>query len=111
MIFIPCIIFNNYWALLSVMLFLMSLTFPVLCNAHHVGEDSYELFSDNTSAEIGGMLSWMLLGIFITVGYGIPFELWRSGLMNVIGMSLTMVGGTIILAAIFVFFKLIGVNH
>lgn len=110
MIFIPCIVFDNYWALLSVLTFLLSLTFPVLCNAYQIGgssnyADAY-LFADSSSAELGGMLSWLLLGVFVTVGYGIPFELWRSKLMNLAGMILTMSGGTIILASIFLFFSI-----
>jgi hypothetical protein len=110
MIFIPSIIFNNYWSLLSILLFLVSFIFPILCNAFRFdsaqSSDSY-LFSDGHEAELGGMISWFVMGIFITMGYSIPFELWRTKLMNPIGMGMTMGGGTIILASILLFSQVV----
>jgi hypothetical protein len=53
------------------------------------------------------MLSWLFLGVFVTVGYSIPFEFWRSGKMNAVGMGLTMGGGTVILAAVLIFSQVV----
>jgi hypothetical protein len=105
MIFIPSVIFNNYWALLSILVFSTSLLFPVLCGAlkfKRENLDSY-LFDEPSDQDLGAMLAWFLWGVFISIGYAIPFELWRTNLMNAIGMGTTMGGGTVILISILVF--------
>ncbi len=49
------------------------------------------------------MIAWLTVGIMITVGYSIPFELFRQSSMPLVEMLLTMGGGTIILASILLF--------
>ncbi len=49
------------------------------------------------------MIAWLTVGIMITVGYSIPFELFRQASMPLVEMLLTMGGGTIILASILLF--------
>lgn len=107
MIIIPSVIYNNYWALLSILVFSVSLIFPIMCNACSIGAGPANVFGDEGNGELGPMLSWLLLGVFVTIGYSIPFELWRSGLVNVIGMGLTMGGGTVILAAVLIFSQVV----
>jgi len=109
MIIIPSVIYDNYWALLTILVFTVSLVFPISCNACVVGGDTTtDPFMDSSSdVELGPMLSWLLLGIFVTIGYSIPFELWRGGKMNPVGMGLTMGGGTVILVAVLIFSQII----
>lgn len=66
-----------------------------MCNAM-----SFESDHSFSEPETGGLLAWLLLGVFVTIGYSIPFELWRGGILNPVGMGLTMGGGTIILLAV-----------
>ena len=90
LIMIPCIIFSNYWPLMSILVFALSLVFPLLCRA----------FEEYDEIKPGPLLAWLYLGIFIVLGYSIPFELWRGGSINPILMGLTMGGGTLILISI-----------
>lgn len=105
MIVIPAVIFNNYWPLLSILVFCISLVFPFLCGAFEIGA-SNSWGGDEGTQELGPMLSWVILGVFVTIGYAVPFELWRSDSVNAIGMGLTMGGGTVIMVAILVFTQL-----
>lgn len=106
MIIIPSVIFNNYYALLSILVFSISLIFPIAANACTIGNSSSH-WDDSGGGETGPMLSWLLLGVFVTIGYSIPFELWRSAKMNAVGMGLTMGGGTVILAAVLIFSQVV----
>ena len=105
-IFIPCAINNNWYSLTSIFLFCFSILFPLLCNAFNfTSPNSSEawLFDDNSSAQLGGTLAWMLFGTLLTIGFGIPFLLWRNKIMNVINMACTMSGGAIIIIALGIF--------
>lgn len=106
MIIIPSVIFNNYYALLSILVFSISLIFPISAKACTFGNVESH-WMDDSSGETGPMLSWFLLGVFVTIGYSIPFELWRAAKMNAVGMGLTMGGGTVILAAVLIFSQIL----
>lgn len=111
MIFIPSIIVHNYWPFLSIFIFAVSFLFPALCNAMNVTTESSAsdawLFDNGTDAELGGTVSWLATGICLVVGYGIPFELWRTNSMNTMQMWMTFGGGTVIIVAISLFAILI----
>lgn len=98
LIVIPSIIFNNYWPFMSVLVFALSLVFPFLCNGFDFENDSW-----STPNETAGTLGWLFFGIMVTIGYSIPFELWRASSMSPIAMGLAMGGGTVILGAVFFF--------
>lgn len=105
-IFIPCIINNNWYSLLSIFLFSFSIIFPFLCNAFNftsVNATEAWLFDDNNSAELGGTLAWFLFGCFLCIGFGIPFLLWRNNAMNIVNMACTMSGGAVIILSLGVF--------
>jgi hypothetical protein len=103
MIIIPCIIVGNWWPLLSIFVFASSFIFPVMCNACSMQKEHDYLFDDSGQSELGGTLAWLLAGIFITVGYAIPFELWRTKTMLLVEFLLTGGGGTVILVALLLF--------
>jgi Vacuolar protein sorting 55 len=103
MIVIPSIIIHNYWSLLSIFIFGTSLIFPVLCNACNLSDQAHYMFDSVEQAELGGSLSWLICGILITVGYAVPFELWRVGDMPLVEFLLTAGGGTVMIVAILLF--------
>mgnify|MGYP000900726393 FL=1 len=113
MIFTNCSIYGNWWPLLSILVFLVGLVPPILCNAYQFGFDKTDsiLFDNTSDAELGGILSWLLTGCFITIGYSIPVELFRTNLLPWIPMWLTVGGGSIILIAIALFRQLLVSNH
>jgi hypothetical protein len=105
-IIIPCIVANNFYALLSILVFSFSLLFPFLCNAfsfESMAQSDAWLFEDNEQAEFGKSLAWLFMGTLISIGFSIPFLLWRSHQMVVWNMATTMGGGTLILLAIALF--------
>jgi hypothetical protein len=111
MIFIPAIIVHNYWPFLSIFIFAVSLIFPALCNAMNITSESSAsdawLFDSGNDAELGGTLSWLATGVCLVIGYGIPFELWRTNSMNTMQMWMTFGGGSVIMASISLFAILI----
>lgn len=109
MIFTNCSIYGNWWPLLSILVFLTGLVPPILCNAYQFGFSRMDsvLFDNTSEAELGGILSWLLTGCFVTIGYAIPVELFRTSLLPWIPMWLTIGGGSIILIAIALFRQLI----
>jgi hypothetical protein len=46
-----------------------------------------------------GMISWIFFGLFVTIGYAIPVELYRAGHLHATGVYLSISGSTIILIA------------
>lgn len=97
MIIIPCAIIGNWWPLLSIFFFVVSLIFPILCGQKN--EYSY----DDHNSELGGMLAWIMAGIVLTVGFSIPFELFRLNNMKLVEFLLTLGGGLVILTAVVCF--------
>lgn len=69
------------------------------------------LFDTQDSAQMGGILSWLLFGVCLTIGYGIPIELWRVKTLSLVPMFLTLGGGTVILIAILIFVKVIEIKQ
>ena len=102
MIIIPCAIIGNWWPLLSILFFVISLVFPILTGACQFGAREDFLY-DNDSGELGGSLAWLITGIVITVGFSIPFELYRLGSMALLEFLLTLGGGLTILTSILCF--------
>jgi hypothetical protein len=109
MIIIPSIIIHNYLSMISICIFSLCLIFPFLCNACSISNttDAY-LFDNSAQAELGGTLAWLLSGILVTIGYAVPFELWRVGRMPLVEFLLTAGGGTVIMVAILTFQFTIG---
>ena len=114
-IFIPSIVVNNWYSLLSILLFAGSFIFPFMCNAlsfNTMNQTDAWLFDDERDAEMGKTLAWTLMGMSITMGYGIPFLLWRNKDMNVVSMSTIMAGGTVmIIAFAILYFVVIPKKH
>jgi len=113
-IIIPNIINSNWYSLFTITMFAFSIIFPLMCNALNVSgnySQSDILFMDdddnNDGADKGKTLSWCLTGITVTVGYAIPFLLWRNKEMPILNMALAMGGGSIILVAIAIFVKFV----
>jgi len=102
---ISCIQFNNWWPLLTILINLMAITFPTLCGGCSFYDD--DLFAEQDGQITLASLSWMFLGIFIVIGYAVPVELYRSHSISQTGVFLTLAGGTIILAAVLLFVRLI----
>lgn len=102
-IFIPCIITGNWSSLASIFLFIGSFIFPLMCNAYSFQQDGI-LFDDEEGAYTGQSLSWLFVGIFVTIGYAIPFLLWRSKSLVLWYMICTMIGGTVVMIGSGVFF-------
>ena len=101
-IFIPSIVVNNYYSLLSILLFSGCFIFPFLCNALSFNTASASdawLFENEQDQEMGKSLAWVIMGACVAMGYGIPFLLWRNKEMNVTSMITIMVGGTVMLVA------------
>lgn len=105
MIIIPCILVSNWYPLLSIFVFATSFIFPIMTNTCTTSssDDSGYLYDDPSQHELGAMVAWLTVGILITIGYSIPFELFRVSSMPLVEMLLTMGGGTIILASILLF--------
>lgn len=65
--------------------------------------DAGFLYDDQGQQELGAMVAWLTVGVLITIGYSIPFELFRTNSMPLVEMLLTMGGGTVILTSILLF--------
>lgn len=103
MIIIPCAIIGNWWPLLSILFFCISLIFPIMCGACQFGSKEPDFLYDNDFTELGGTLAWLLTGIVITIGFAIPFELFRLGSMALLEFLMTCGGATVILGAVLIF--------
>ncbi len=88
---------------MSIFVFATSFIFPILCNACAVSSDSSFLFDSGDAHELGSSLAWLMTGILVTIGYSIPFEMFRVTLMPLVEFLLTCGGGTVILVSIIVF--------
>jgi hypothetical protein len=62
---------------------------------------------DDASNDTGAVLAWVLVGFFVIVGYAIPIELLRGGIIPEQGVYFALGGGTIVLLAILVFVRLV----
>ena len=103
MIIIPCAIIGNWWPLLSILFFAVSLIFPMICGACQFGKQEDFFLDDSNDNELGGTLAWLLTGIVITIGFSIPFEMFRLNTMSLLEFLLTLGGGIVILIAVLCF--------
>jgi hypothetical protein len=116
-IFVPNALLSNWYSLLTVLMFAFSFVLPLMCNSLQVGgnKNSSDLdlmlmddfSSGNDLVEKGKSVSWLVMAIFLTLGYSIPFLLWRKSLMKLTNMAFAMGGGTLILISIGVFIKFV----
>ena len=103
LILVSCIQFNNWWPFLTVFINAFAIFAPTFC-----GGCSFEPSWDDQEGDISiGSISWIIVGFFVVVGYAIPIELFRVGVLTQTGVYLTLSGGTVILASILIFVKLI----
>ncbi len=105
LIIFSCALYHNWWPLMMIFVFVASTVFPLMCNGCKM-EDANE-FPDPTRDEIGPMLGWFMVGLFLVMGYSIPIELMRKGLFHLTGFWMSMSGGTVILMAIVLFIKIL----
>ena len=95
-------LFGSAWPILSVIIFILSAAFPFLSNSCTFKHDMFD-----QGSQLMGSVSWMVTGLFVILGYGIPFELWRTDKMPLVPMIISFIGGTTILASIFLFAKIL----
>ena len=88
-----------------IFVFSASIIFPTICGACKF-EDPHE-YMDSERDEIGPMLAWFMVGLFLVMGYSIPLELLRKSAFALEGVLMSMGGGTIILCAIVLFVRII----
>lgn len=116
-IFVPNALLSNWYSLLTVLMFAFSFILPLMCNSLQVGNKNSSsdldlMLMDNNDysgsmVEKGKSVSWLVMAIFLTLGYSIPFLLWRKSLMQLTNMAFAMGGGTLILISIGVFIKFV----
>lgn len=106
--------FSSVYALFTVVVHSCAIFFPALCGGCSISFSSSSadsaLWGESGDYAVGAKLSWVLLGMFIILGYAIPIELFRGNLIPEIAVYLCLTGGTVILASIFLFVKLIYFN-
>lgn len=105
LIIFSCIIYGTWWPLMMIFVFAASIIFPTICGACKI-EDSND-FMDPDRDEIGPMLAWFMVGLFLVIGYAIPIELLRKQAFELGGVYMSTGGGTIILFAIILFVKIV----
>lgn len=101
LIIFSCVLFHNWWPICMIFLFLLSSFFPLLFGGCQLEENDYD------HDEIGPMLGWFMVGLFLVLGFSIPMELVRKGLFEWSGFGMTTSGGVIILTAIVLFIKIL----
>ena len=104
LIIFSCIIYDNWWPLMMIFIFVASIIFPSICGSCEISQQE-DFMGD--SDEIGPMLSWVFVGMFIVFGYTIPIELLRRNIIEIGGVYMSVSGGTIILMAIMLFVRIV----
>jgi len=102
---VSCVSYNNWWPLLTIFINLLAITAPTLCGGCNQQDESF--YSDQEGQVTLASLSWVMLGAFVIAGYAIPIELFRAKIITQTGVLLTLSGGTVILAAVLIFVRLI----
>lgn len=102
---VSCISYNNWWPLFTIFVNLLAIAAPTLCGGCATYDD--EFYAEAEGQVTLASLSWVILGAFIIVGYAIPIELFRARAVSQTGVLLTLSGGTVILASVLVFVRLI----
>lgn len=105
LIIFSCVIYETWWPLMMIFVFSASIIFPSMCDSCRI--ESSQDFADPDRDEIGPMLSWVFVGIFLVVGYAIPIELLRRNAFSLGGVYMSVGGGTIIIMAIILFVKIV----
>lgn len=105
LILVSCVQFNNWWPFLTIFVNAFAILFPTFCGGCSMSDDAE--WDDREGGVSPATISWVFLGFFIVIGYAIPVELFRTHLLTESGVMFTVSGGTIILAAILIFVRLI----
>lgn len=104
LILIPCIQYGNWWPLLTIFVHFFAVIFPVMCGGCSFGSDNW---SYSGGDETLAMVSWLLVGIFVVLGYAMPAILLRGGMIPKTGLILSFAGGTTILLSILFFVRVV----
>lgn len=105
LILVSCVQFDNWWPFMTVFINMFAIFCPTFCGGCTL--DPSSLWDEREGEVSLGAFSWLCLGFFVVVGYAIPVELYRSKVLSETGVYLTLSGGTVILAAILIFVRLI----
>lgn len=107
LILVSCIQFDNWWPFLTVFINMFAIFFPTFCGGCSMDEFNFSSWDEDSDRITPASLSWLCLGFFIIMGYAIPIELYRGNLLSEQGVYLTLSGGTVILASILIFVRVI----
>jgi len=105
LILISAIRLANWWPFLTIFVHGFAIFLPTFCPGGCSTEDD-DLWGDDESSAPAS-IAWILLGIFIVIGYAIPVELFRTKTLSQTGVYLTLSGSTTILASVIIFVRAI----
>ena len=106
LILISSIRYDNWFPLLTIFVHCFAIFIPTFCPGGCSMEED-NVWGDEDVSASPAAIAWILLGIFIVVGYAIPVELFRTNSLSEKGVYFTLTGSTTILAAVLIFVRLI----
>lgn len=99
-VLITCFEWHNFYPLLTILVDVLAITQLMMCGTT----------TDSDEGHLGIQLSWMLFGLFVVTGYAVPALLWRDGAIPEQALYFTWGGGTVILASMIIYMKLINAS-
>ena len=97
--------YNNFWPIIIIIIDLFAVAWPSICGGCSMDEHNTLYGSGFEENEGPASISWILLGFFVTIGYAIPIELYRTKSLSQIPTYMTILGGTIILSSVLVYIR------
>jgi Vacuolar protein sorting 55 len=88
----------------------MAIVQLMMCGSCNSGESSDGMYSFDTSVDMGIVavqISWLLFGLLIVGGYATPALLYRAAVVPDVALYFAWAGGTVILASMIIYLRLI----
>jgi hypothetical protein len=110
LVLVACIQYANWWPLLTIFVHFFAIVCPIVCGGCSgigLSEDDQWLTDNGSGARSLALISWLLVGFFVVIGYAIPAILLRGEYLPEVGLLFTFAGGTIILISILLFTRVV----
>ena len=111
LVLVACIQYGNWWPLVTIFVHFFAILCPLTCGGcAGIGapdEDAWLTDGADGGARTLVLVSWLLVGFLVVLGYAIPAILLRGQYIPEEGLLLTYGGGTTILISILVFTRVV----
>lgn len=106
-VLVSCLQYANWFPILTIVVNMIAVLQLMMCGSCSGYQESHSFMGESDGRAVAIQVSWMMFGLLIITGYAVPGLLFRAQLVPDVALYFSWIGGTIILAAMIIYLRLI----